>query len=184
MTMRSVEVETVSQADEIPAHMLALMHGHHRHIAEKIAVHGRTNIRRNEPTSDDGKIAVSIRRAVFELVHGLRLGGVSLDVMVQIPTVVFVDDEERSHKLAVNILGSSIGAGHTFTGDDNRADESGVGIVTFEVVGMIEPDNGTGIVGSWSGALRHFPDIGVGSTGRYDSVMRWIIGAVVVVGTF
>src|SRR5437870_1573064 len=103
--------------------------------------------------------------------------------MVQIPTVVFVDDEERSHKLAVNILGSSIGAGHTFAGDDNRADESGVGIVTFEVVGMIEPDDGTGIVGSWSRTLGHFPAVGMSPAGRYDSVMRGIVGAIVVVRT-
>src|SRR5207302_4908652 len=120
--MRSVEVETISQADEIPAHMLALMHGHHRHIAEKIAVHGRANIRRNEATSDDGKIAVSIRRTVLQLVHRLGLGGMSLDVVVEIPTVVFVDDEKRSDKLAVNILRSSIGTGHTFAGDEDRAD--------------------------------------------------------------
>src|SRR5260370_6163231 len=132
MPMRSVEVETISQANEIPAHMLALMHGHHRHVAEKIAVHGRTNIRRNEPTSDDGEIAFSVRRTALKLVHGLRLGGMSLDVVVEIPTVVFVDDEKRSDKLAVNILGSSIGTGHTFAGDDDRADQSGVSIVDFE----------------------------------------------------
>src|SRR5258708_16596710 len=98
MPMRSVEVETISQANEIPAHMLALMHGHHRHVAEKIAVHGRTNIRRNEPTSDDGEIAFSVRRTVLKLVHGLRLGGISLDVVLDIPTFVFFVYKKRSAK--------------------------------------------------------------------------------------
>src|SRR5438445_13391922 len=104
MPMRSVEVETISQADEVPAHMLALMHGHHRHIAEKIAVHGRANIRRNEATSDDGKIAVSIRRTVLQLVHRLGLGGMRLAVQFAIPTVVFVYDQKPSDKIPVDFL--------------------------------------------------------------------------------
>src|SRR5579864_9001882 len=132
--MGRVEVETIPQTHHIPAHVIALVHGHYWHIAEKIAVDSRTNIRRYKATADDRKIPISIRWTVFELVHRLRLGGVGLDVVVQIPAIVLVDDEERSHKLAVNVLGSTVRASHTLPRDNNRADQSSVGIVTFEVV--------------------------------------------------
>src|SRR5258708_24029118 len=142
--------------------MIVFVHGHHRHIAVKIAVDSQANIRSNETASYNRKIAVRVRGAVLELVHCLRLGGGGLDVVVQVPAIVFVDEEERSHKFAVYILGSAIRTGHTLLGDDDGANQSGVGVVTLEVGGVIGPDDRTAVVVPWAGTLRHFPDVGLG----------------------
>ena len=49
-------------------------------------------------------------------------------------------------------------------------------------MGMIEPDNGTGVVGPRARASG--AQIGVSSTGSSDTVMRGIVGAVVIVQAF
>ena len=119
MPMRSVEVEAVAQADQIPADVIAFVHSHHRHVAEQIAVDGGANVRRNEPATDNREISVGIAGAAVQLLNRLRLGGVGFNVVVQIPAVVLVDDEERGHELAVNIFGRSVGTCHAFLGDDD-----------------------------------------------------------------
>src|SRR5258708_3613236 len=120
--------------------MIVFVHGHHRHIAVKIAVDSQANIRSNETAS-------------------------------------------YNRKFAVYILGSAISPGHALLGDDDGANQSSVGVVTFEIVGVIEPDDRTGVVGPWAGALRHFPDVGVGRARGDDSVMCGIVGAIVVIRT-
>src|SRR5438552_3889 len=144
MPMRGMEVEPVPQADQIPTHMIALVHGHHRHVAVQIAINGETNIRGDETASNDGEIAICIAGVAIEFVHGLRLGGVGLNVVVEIPTVVFVDDEIGRHKFAVNILRSTIGTSHALLGDDDGSNESGVSIMTLEIMRVIKPNNRAG----------------------------------------
>ena len=101
--------------------------------------------------------------------------------MIEVPAVVFVDEEECSHELAVNILWGAIGTSHAFLGDDDGSNESGVGVVTFEIVRVIKPNNRAGIVGPWAGTLRHFPDVGVGRSRGDDPVVRRIVCAIVVI---
>src|SRR6266704_1194737 len=42
--VRGMEVETIAQANQVPAHVVAFVHGHHGHIAVKIAVDSHANI--------------------------------------------------------------------------------------------------------------------------------------------
>ena len=107
-----------------------------------------------------------------------------LNIVVEVPTVVFVDDEVGRDKFAVNILGSTIGTSHALLGNDDGSNESGVGVMTFEIVGVIEPHDRTGVVGPWAGTLRHFPDVGVGRARGDDSVVRGIVRAIVVIRSF
>src|SRR5438034_11828389 len=130
--------------------MVALVHGHHGHVAVKIAIDSQTNIRGNETASDNGKIAIRIAGVAIKLVHRLRLCGVGLNVMVEIPAVVFVDEEERSHELAVNILGSAIGTSHTLLGDDDGSNQPSICVMTFKIMRVIEPNDRTGVVGPWA----------------------------------
>src|SRR5438874_4478426 len=69
MPMRSVEVEAVAQADQIPADVIAFVHSHHRHVAEQIAVDGGANVRRNEPATDNREISVGIAGAAVQLLN-------------------------------------------------------------------------------------------------------------------
>src|SRR5207247_7462213 len=131
--------------------MVALVHGHHRHVAVKIAIDSQTNIRGNETASDNGKIAIRIAGVAIELVHGLRLGGVGLNIVVEVPTVVFVDDEVGRDKFAVNILGSTIGTSHALLGNDDGSNESCVGVMSFVIVVVIQPlDRSRGVL-HWGG---------------------------------
>ena len=75
-----------------------------------------------KPLPTDGKIAVGVDGGGLELVYGLRLGSVGLDIVVEKPTVVFVNQEVSGHKLAVNVVGSSIRASHAFAGHNEGAD--------------------------------------------------------------
>ena len=93
MPVRSVKVEAIAQADQIPPHMVALAHGHHRHIAVKITIDSQTNVRGNETAPDNGKIAICIAWASVELLHCFGLSGVGLDIVVEVPAIVFVNQE-------------------------------------------------------------------------------------------
>ena len=63
--------------------------------------------------------ALGIGGAGIELVHAFGITRVRLDVVIQIPAVVFVDKKVCGHEFPIHILGRSIGTRHPLARDDD-----------------------------------------------------------------
>ena len=96
------------------------------------------------------------------LLTPLRIGDVGPDVVVEIPTFVLVNGDVHGGEFMVDIFGAAVGEGHAAAGDDESAEETGGDVAKFVAVGMVEPEDGAGIVGAGTGAVRNLPDVGVG----------------------
>jgi hypothetical protein len=75
------------------------------------------------------------------VIHALGIGGVVPNVVVEIPTLVFVQRDEDGNELVGDILRAAIGKRHAAAGDDDDAKEAGGDIAKFIGVRVVEPEN-------------------------------------------
>ena len=75
----------------------------------------------------------------FILVHALGILGEGLDVVVEVPARVFVEDQEKTDELTVHILGVAFRAGHASRGNDDRPDQAAGYVALLVSMRVIEP---------------------------------------------
>ncbi len=56
----------------------------------------------------------------FQFLHPLGIGGVGLYVVLEIPTGILIEHNEKVYELAVHIFRSAIGPSHAPRSDDDR----------------------------------------------------------------
>ncbi len=62
----------------------------------------------------------------------------------------------------VDIYGPAIGKRHAAAGDHNDAEKAGGYVAQFVAMRVVQPEDGTGVVGTGSGAIGNLPGVGVG----------------------
>ena len=134
-----------------------------------------------KPLPATGKVPFGVGRNEFQFVHSLGIGSVGLDIVVEIPTGVLVENHVEIDELAIHIFRLAIGPGHAARGDDDGADQTALHAPHSRASGRARPAN-------WdrrarARALRHLPGVDVGLS-RRDVVVGLVVagGAVVVAG--
>src|SRR6267378_560456 len=89
----------------ICADAFTFFHGHHREIGVLEAVDGGSEIGEGETGTEKVVIAQMICGRVFQLLDMRGIAGVSVNVVLQIPTGIFIDDHEQGDEFAVNVGG-------------------------------------------------------------------------------
>src|SRR5579872_2588597 len=72
----------------------------------------------------------------------------------------FVEDHERCYELAIHVLGRAVGLSHSFGGDDDWANQTGVGLRTLIDVRVIPPHDRTQLTGARSATGVSEPVVG------------------------
>ena len=129
----------LSDCDQIPADVLTFFHRHHRPGAVDVAIDGGAEVLRGKAGSEEREHSIAVDGLAFILVHALRIRGERLDVVVEVPAHVLVEDQEKTDKFTVHILGAAIGAGHASRGNDDRPDQAAGYVALLVNVRVIEP---------------------------------------------
>ena len=168
--VRSVHAELFPKRDQIPANTFAFLHGHHWAGPVDVAVDRELGVGNGEARTHARKIALVVHRGEFEFLHSLRIAGEGLNVVVEVPTDVFVKQHEEADEFAVHIFRLAVSVRHPSPGDDHRADQSAFHIFQLLCVRVVEPDDRTGIVRSGTCAFWNLPYIGMSFAGRHGIV--------------
>ncbi len=182
--VRRVRVVEVAESGHVPAHVIVFVHHHHGHVAVNVSVDGPLDISVGKARAGDGAEDPGCGDGLeFVPVELGGIGNVGLDVVVEIPALVFVEGDEDGDELLVHVLGMTVGPGHAAAGDDDAAEQSRGHVAQLVAVGVVEPEERAWIVGAGSGAIGDGPDVGVRGAGS-DAAVGFVFpaGAVVVVG--
>src|SRR5208282_2278927 len=157
--VRSMEVEPVAEGYHVPAHVLATLHGHHGPVAVDVAVDRPLDGGIAEAAAGKEVVAGAIHRRDVVSLYSFWIGGVGLDVVVEIPALALVVSHEQGHEFAIHVFGRAIGASHAAARDHQGADEPGIDVLGLLDMGMVEPDHGTGICRPRTGTIDDFPGV-------------------------
>ncbi len=182
--VRRVRVVEIAEGGDVPAHMVAFLHGHQRHVAVDISIDGPLDVGEDKAcVGDDSGHSRGRKCTKLTLVYSLWVGSVFADVVVEIPTFVLINGDEHGYELMVDIVGAAVRAGHAPAGDDETSDQAGGDVPQFVAMGMVEPEQRVGIAGTWGGSFGNLPDVLVGSSVSHAAILFvFARGVVVVVG--
>src|ERR1039458_3728307 len=85
MPMWSVPVDCSTEGDKIPTDSLPFFHCHQRSVGIHVAVDRGAQVCAAESGADEGESSVEVGRLTFQFVYALRIGGVGLNIVVEIP---------------------------------------------------------------------------------------------------
>src|SRR5262249_4001343 len=95
-------------------------------------VDGALEVGGSKAAASRGKISLVIDGIEFQFVQPLLIGNMRLDVLVEIPTGVFIDNHEQRDELAVNAKRTAVrlrlSAGVDDNGPDQAAFERGIAV--------------------------------------------------------
>ena len=147
--MRGVEIDHIAHIQHIPAHMLALFHGHHRPIAVEVSVDGKLEVGLGKSFARERDVHVQIGKFGVSLIERFLVGGADVggNVLLHIPTLVFVKCGEESEDFAVHVFGSAVGVSLASPGHDDGPHQAGSHVFVFVDVRVVHPDDRAGIFG-------------------------------------
>ena len=129
---------------------------------------------------------------VMEIVHlfvvAVVLSGIAikpLDVVIPVPTAVFVEKPELGDEFTIHVGGRAVWTGHAASSNDKGADQAGVNIPAFVHVRVVNPKGGAAVAFRRTCAFRNFPQISVDAARSYGIVCFVLTaGSILISSTF
>src|SRR6202162_4241915 len=148
--MRGVEIERahVTYIQQIPAYTLALFHGHHRPIGVEVSVDGKLEVGLGESGAREREVSLRIGKVGALPLERFLVGGADVggNILLRIPTLVFVKCGEESDDFAVDVFGSAIWVSLASPGHDDGPHQAGSYVFVFVDARLVRPDDRAGIV--------------------------------------
>lgn len=160
--MRRVRVVEIPKRGHVPAHVVALLHRHHRHISKDIAVDRPLEVRIVEARAKSRVHHPSGRhKPGLGFVDAFRVSRVRANIVIELPAFVLIDGDEYGNEFLVHVLRAAARARHAAPRDGDAAEQARGHVAELVRMRVIEPEYGARIVRSGAGTLRDFPDIDV-----------------------